>query len=205
MKKLIKGILDFKKDSQKHYCEKFSDLATGQSPHTLLISCCDSRVVPNIFTAQDPGDLFVLRNIGNLVPPYQAKGDSSVAAALEYSVFKLKVANIVVCGHSGCGAMAASLEKELPKEFEAIKSWLEFANPSQQKLEQNLLKNADLTPQNRLSQINVVQQLEHLKTYPYITERIQNNELEIHGIWFDLKTADVYKYEQKDKKFALIK
>ncbi len=197
MKKLIQGIINFRKNSLKNYREKFSKFAEGQSPDTLLISCCDSRVVPNIFTGTDPGDIFVLRNIGNLVPPYGST-DNSVAATLEYAVFKLKVSYIIVCGHSGCGAMA-TLGKELPAKCESLKSWLEHAGSPTEALGDD-----NLTKENRISQINVLQQLEHLKTYPYIAERLQTGILKIHGWWFDLRTADTYRYEPESIKFILI-
>src|SRR5712691_7179979 len=111
MKKLIQGIIDFRKHRIADYREKFSKLALGQSPDTLFIACSDSRVVPNLFASADPGDLFVIRNVGNIIAPADREGrsqsDESEAAAMEFSIEKLNVTDIIVCGHSECGAMQA--------------------------------------------------------------------------------------------------
>src|SRR3954464_15796837 len=107
MKKLIRGIIEFRKTKLQIYREKFAVLATGQSPDTLFIACSDSRVVPNLFASTDPGDLFVVRNIGNLVSPRSDEHGHSTAAAIEYAINNLGVKNVVICGHSECGAMQA--------------------------------------------------------------------------------------------------
>lgn len=208
MKKLIQGIVNFRKNSLEEYRNKFSKLAGGQSPDALLIACCDSRVVPNVFASTDPGDLFVLRNVGNLVPPYDPQcvhnTDDSVVAALEISVLSLNVLDIIVCGHSECGAMDAFLKKQFNSKGRALKNWLQHAEPSYAKLQQGVLNDADITEHNRFSQVNVIQQLEHLKTYPYILERIHAGKLRIHGWWFDLSSADIYCYNPQSEKFVLI-
>src|SRR5271165_3350755 len=104
MKKLINGIVEFRRNVQKGYRQAFGKLADGQAPDTLFIACSDSRVVPNTFASADPGDLFVIRNVGNLVP-HAKTPDNSEAAAMEFAVEKLGVSDIIVCGHSECGAM----------------------------------------------------------------------------------------------------
>jgi carbonic anhydrase len=113
MTKLIRGIVDFRERRLPEYAERFRELAQGQTPDALLITCSDSRIVPELLASTDPGDLFVLRNVGNLVPPATAAGDStgdlSEASAIEYSILGLSVRHVVVCGHSECGAMKAAL------------------------------------------------------------------------------------------------
>src|SRR5260221_6050909 len=113
MKKLVKGIIDFRRKGLPGYREKFGHLALGQSPDTLFIACSDSRVVPNTFASADPGDLFVIRNVGNLIAPADPSGlspsDESEGAAIEFAVLTLGVRDIIVCGHSECGAMQAAL------------------------------------------------------------------------------------------------
>src|SRR5262245_41410434 len=128
MYKLIRGILDFRKNILPQRRELFQKLATGQSPDTLFITCSDSRVAPNWFASTDPGELFVIRNVGNIVPPCYESGktslDNSVGAALEFSIKNLNITDIVVCGHSGCGAIHAisqGLDK-LPQT--GLKEWL---------------------------------------------------------------------------------
>lgn len=207
MKKLIKGIIDFRHKSLTDYREKFSTLALGQFPDTLFIACCDSRVVPNTFASSNPGDLFVVRNIGNLVPPYQCdhhNHDTSVAAAIEYSVQFLHVSDIVVCGHSECGAMRPFIEASTPTKLPLTDNWLKYAEPSYERFLNHPESQKNLTPLNALSQNNVIQQIEHLKTYPWIHEQLLDKKISLHGWWFDLATADVHYYNNQTKDFILI-
>ena len=202
MKKLLQGIKEFRQHKLDEYREKFSKLAHGQAPDTLFVGCCDSRVVPNTFASTDPGDLFVLRNIGNLIPPYGAADGTSVAAAIEFSTLVLHISYIVICGHSDCGAMRAFTENTVHTQGPAIEKWLSYAEPSYEKLLKVHPLPAD--PHNLLSHINVIQQLEHLKTYPEVKSRLESGELKIHGWWFDLATADVYEYDEKTQEFVII-
>ncbi len=212
MKKLIKGIVHFRKNCLKEYCIKLSKLSSRQSPDALFVACCDSRVVPNVFASSDPGDLFVLRNIGNLIPPYCAQSqenskiDISVAATIEFSLLNLGVKDIIICGHSECGAMQALLENNSNEadSLPSLNRWLEYAAPSYERFKNSVFKNTTLTPCNLLSRVNVLQQLENLKTYPKVIERLKNKKLRIHGWWFDLTTADIYHYDQSDDEFVLI-
>jgi carbonic anhydrase len=208
MKKLIQGIVDFRQKSLAAYREKFSTLANGQNPDTLFIACCDSRVVPNTFASSDPGDLFVVRNIGNLIPPcphHAPEGDdtnASVAAAIEFSIRQLNVSDVVICGHSDCGAMRALLEPGLTKELPAVTRWLRHGIPAHTRF----LKEPPnhLSPLNQLSQVNVIQQIEHMKTYPLVKERMAQQKIRLHGWWFDLATADVHYYNAESKRFVII-
>jgi carbonic anhydrase len=202
MKKLLQGIKDFRANQLHEYREKFSKLAHGQAPDTLFVACCDSRVVPNTFASTDPGDLFVLRNIGNLIPPHGAADAVSVEAAIEFSTSILNISYIVICGHSDCGAMRAFTENTVHTQGPAVEKWLSYAQPSYD----TLLKTNPLPsdPHNLLSHINVIQQLEHLKTYPEVKSRIDSGKLSIHGWWFDLATADVSEYDEKTKEFRVI-
>lgn len=211
MKKLINGIIDFRQKSIIEYRNKFAKLALQQSPDTLFVACCDSRVVPNIFASTDPGDLFVLRNIGNLVPPYQENCsiNTSVSSAVEFALDSLNVSDIIVCGHSECGAMYDLLKKHT-KPHEAKNShltkWLGYADSSYERFSRVNIddNNEQISPCNLLSRINVLQQLDNLKTHPLVVDRLQNNRLRIHGWWFDLAKADVYYYNNSKEKFNLI-
>lgn len=210
MKKLIKGIVDFRSNSLEEYRNKYSRLALNQSPDALFVACSDSRVVPNTFASSDPGDLFVLRNIGNLIPPCccgfhgECKSDPSVAATIEFSLLCLDVKDIVICGHSDCGAMQTVLDNASKKPYPYLNKWLEFAQPSYERFKNIVSKDSGLSPCNLLSRINVLQQLDHLKTYPLVAERLKKNELKIHGWWFDLATANVYYYVERSEEFILI-
>lgn len=208
MKKLINGIINFRQKSIEKYRNKFSKLASKQTPDALLVACCDSRVVPNVFASSDPGDLFVLRNIGNLIPPHQGNGseDVSVASAIEFSVVNLSVSDIIICGHSECGAMHALMESDIELNLSSpLNKWLENAAPSYQRFKNNpLTGEGKITQCNCLSRVNVLQQLDNLRTYPIVAEKIKNHTLRVHGWWFDLATADVYYYDSVKNKFIVI-
>lgn len=206
MKKLIRGILDFRKNILPARRELFAKLASGQQPDALLITCSDSRVAPNWFASTDPGDLFVVRNIGNLVPPCdldgRAQGDTSVAAAIEFSQLSLSVKDIVVCGHSGCGAMQAICNGVEKLPTSNLKRWLALG-------EKSLISFAPspdtaLSREDALSQRNVLQQIENLKTYPIVREKIAKGELRLHAWWFNIPDAGVYAYEERLGRFVLI-
>lgn len=211
MKKLVKGIIDFRKNSLAIYRDKFAELAAGQSPDVLFIACCDSRVVPNVFASTDPGDLFVLRNIGNLVPPFHEINkdhpcDTSVAATIELSLKGLNVAHIIICGHSDCAAMRFFTDRTMQSNFSYVKAWLKYAEPSYKRFKKTLAQHThrQLQPHNCLSQINVLQQLAHIQTYPWVQERLQNKTLRLHGWWFEIATADVYHYDKEQDDFIIL-
>lgn len=206
MKKLINGIIEFRQKSLQDYRAKFSKLASGQNPDTLFIACCDSRVVPNVFASSDPGDLFVVRNIGNIIPPYgtQDLHDVSTAAAIEFSVLNLQVQDIVICGHSDCGAMRSFFDKAPDKDRQFFNTWLQFAVPAFESFSACPEVDQCGSKTNQLSKLNVLQQVAHLKTYPYVLERLNQGQLRIHGWWFDLATADVYHYDIASQAFVLI-
>src|SRR5690242_16983203 len=140
MRKLIMGIVDFRERLLPQYAERFRGLAYDQAPDTFLVTCSDSRVVPDLLVAADPGELFVVRNVGNLVPPATAEGvstgDLSEAGAIEYALLKLKVRDLVVCGHSECGAMKAALDHKPMPDTPNLGKWLHHAAQAVFRLEQ---------------------------------------------------------------------
>jgi carbonic anhydrase len=208
MRKLIKGIVEFRRSAQPDYREKFARLALGQSPDTLFIACSDSRVVPNTFASADPGDLFVIRNVGNLIPPAGQDGlsqsDESEAAAIEFALEKLNVSDIIVCGHSECGAMQAVLNGRSAVAPAHLRSWLRHGEESLKRLTRGQAMDIELERHNQLSQLNVLCQIGHLQTYPLIKERVAAGKLRLHGWWFELKHADVYAFEESLGHFVLI-
>jgi carbonic anhydrase len=200
VEKLIKGIVEFRSKLRPEYAETFARLALGQSPDTLFIACSDSRVVPNLFASTDPGDLFVIRNVGNLISPCGPNGvslgDVSEAAAIEYSVLQLGISHIVICGHSECAAMKELMNDKPRDEMPMFKTWLHNAFPALTRMEQEKGINRALAPHNKLSQANVLQQIEHLKSYPSVKKMVAEGKLSIHGWWFDIAHAEVYAYEE---------
>jgi carbonic anhydrase len=205
MKKLIQGIVDFRKSLTEENRTLFAKLALGQKPDALFVACSDSRVVPNLFASTNPGDLFVLRNIGNLIPPASSSiQEDSVGAVLEFSIFSLNVADIIICGHSECGAMQAIAKGVDFNSCSHLASWLKYGQESLNKVKSGFTFNPLLSLHNQISQVNVLQQMEHIKSYPFIQDRLRKKQLRIHGWWFDIAQADVYCYEPELKQFVLI-
>lgn len=208
MKKLIQGIINFRQTKLTTYRQKFARLAIGQAPDALFIACSDSRVVPNLFASTDPGDLFVIRNVGNLVPccttyHHVLHDGDSVFAALEFSLTQLHVNDIIICGHSECGAMQAVLRGRENIELPHLRAWLQHAEPAYTKLKQ-MPPQSELAIHNQLSQVNVITQMEHLQALPLVQKYLSTNQVKIHGWWFDLATADVYRFDEETKQFILI-
>ncbi|OGN64807.1 MAG: carbonic anhydrase [Chlamydiae bacterium RIFCSPHIGHO2_12_FULL_49_9] len=205
MRKLIEGIVDFRKNITEENRELFAKLALGQKPDALFIACSDSRVVPNLFASTNPGDVFVLRNIGNLIPPaFPEPQETSAQAAIEFSIFSLDIKNIIVCGHSECGAMRALVDGSETLCCPHLASWLKYGEEAFRKVRGGFTLNPNLSEVNQISQVNVLQQMEHIASYPFVKERIEQKKLRIHGWWFDIGHADVYCYEPSFNQFVLI-
>lgn len=205
MKKLIQGIVDFRKNLTEESRELFAKLALGQKPDTLFIACSDSRVVPNLFASTNPGDLFVLRNVGNLIPPVSSPHqENSASAVIEFSIFSLNVSDIIVCGHSECGAMKAIAEGIDACSCPHLDSWLKYGVESLNKVRKGFVINPLLSDHNQISQVNVLQQIQHIMSYAFIRERVEKKQLRLHGWWFDIAHADVYCYEKDINQFVLI-
>jgi carbonic anhydrase len=197
MEKLIRGIVEFRQTKLPGLREKFKMLAEhGQKPDVLFIACSDSRVVPNLFASTDPGDLFVVRTVGNLVAPSAANGisvgDVAEASAIEFGVEVLGVRHIVVCGHSKCGAMIETLKgRDKLLTTPNLAAWLEHAEPALQRLEKSPFIRSNLALEDRLSQANALHQLDNVATYPIVRERLAQNRLTLHAWWFNVSNGDV--------------
>ena len=195
MRKLIQGIVDFRESLTEESRNLFAKLALGQTPDVLFIACSDSRVVPNLFASTNPGDLFVLRNIGNLIPPASAESQEvSAQAAIEFSIFSLNISDIIICGHSECGAMKALAQGIDTHCCSHLASWLKFGEEALHKVRNGLTITSNLSEHNQISQVNVLQQMEHITSYSFIRERIEKKQLRVHGWWSsDIAKADVYR------------
>lgn len=208
MKKLLDGIIDFRRNRRPDYRETFAQLALGQRPDALFVACSDSRMVPNLFASTDPGDLFVIRNVGNLIPPCGHHGvaerDDAEGAAIEFSLKTLPVGDVVVCGHSECGAMQAVLSGRVPEGARHLESWLRHGRPALERLRQDNSPDSALAEHNRLSQLNVLQQLEHLRSYPDVQRRLAEGTLRLHAWWFDIARAEVLAYNPHTRRFVLL-
>jgi carbonic anhydrase len=206
MRKLIKGIGEFRSRSTPETRERFAKLALGQRPDTLFLCCSDSRVAPNVFASTDPGDLFVVRNVGNIVPPSDHHGhsvhDRSEAAAIEFAVNNIGVEHIIICGHSDCGAMHALLKGLETISLPNLRTWIASARPALARLKSGEEVDPGLADVNRLSQINVLEQASHLLTYPLIKERVDARQLAIHAWWFDIGLCRVMAFDPRVRRFV---
>ncbi len=208
MRELILGIVDFRERMLPQYRERFKEISKGQKPDTFFITCSDSRVVPNLLVSTKPGNLFTMRNVGNLVPPATAEGistgDVSEASAIEYAIQALNVKNIIVCGHSRCGAMKAILAGESMAETPNLGKWLHLAQTAAFRLAHEGPLDDAWDQYDQLSQLNVLVQLEHLMTYSIVRERVERGDVKMGGWWFQIATGDVYAYERTTRRFELI-
>jgi len=190
------------------YAQRFKELALSQAPDTLFVTCSDSRVVPDLLASTHPGDLFTMRNVGNLIPPATADGisigDLSEASAIEYSVLVLRVLNIVVCGHSECGAMKAVLANNPRPETPNLIKWLHHAHAAAFRLEHEGALDAKMKPHDQLSQLNVLVQLEHLMSYAIVRDKVSTGTLRLSGWWFDVASGSMCAYDRASHSFEVI-
>jgi len=207
MKKLFDGIIEFRKTDFEQHKVLFRKISEGQNPHTLFIGCSDSRLVPNSITKTLPGEIFVVRNIANIVPVYRESVDYlSTTSAIEFAVLVLNVENILVCGHSNCGGCASlyKSDEEL-SHTPHTKKWLELARPVKEKVLNILPDINDTAAREWLTeQMNVVEQITHLLTYSYIRERYNNGSLSILGWHYIIETGEIFGYNDTKGFFELI-
>ena len=208
MQRLIEGVHRFRNEEFGRYSALFQKLSCeGQKPHTLFITCADSRVLAELVTQSKPGDLFVVKNIGNIIPPSHVLGSTnSTAAAIEFAVSVLHVSDIVVCGHSQCGAMTALLDPaEKYSSTPHLARWLELATPVREILERNYRSLE--SPDDRATaaaEENVLFGLENLHTYPCVQERLANGTLRLHGWFFKIATAELFTFDPESRQFQPI-
>lgn len=202
-----RGMVEFDRRTSQLVRPILSRLADVHEPQTLFITCGDARIVPNLITSSGPGDLFTIRNVGNLVPDHAAcaeGSDASIGASLEFAVDVLKVREIVVCGHSSCGAMKAVLDGA-PEDAPALRSWLRHAEPSVLRAGTNPpIAVAGATPEGaeQLALHNVLQQLEQLREYPTIARAEARGDVELCGMYFDVGAARVHLYDAETGSFG---
>lgn len=189
---LLEGVAKFTNSVFPEKRDQFARLATGQHPHTLFITCADSRIVPEMITQSAPGDMFVCRNIGNIVPAY-GEMMGGVSAIVEYAVVALGVSHIVVCGHSDCGAMKGLLRADNPilKQMPTVSSWLRNAEAARSVVEA-VHPDLDGTPKvQALIEQNIRLQMQHLLTHPAVAARAASGGLKLHGWVYDIESGGV--------------
>ncbi|MBF7097428.1 carbonic anhydrase [Alkalibacter mobilis] len=198
MQNLLDGITKFRKKDFEDHKELFKELGNRQKPHTLFISCSDSRIDPNMITGTKPGELFIIRNIANIVPPYRESEEYlATTSAIEYAVLVLEVENIVICGHSNCGGCAASFKSaEELKDIPHTRKWLELIRPVRDMVLKEISENEPEAREWLMEQGNVVEQLKHLLTFPYIRERVEEGKLNLSGWYYIIETGEIFIYDK---------
>ena len=206
MEQLIAGVHKFQRDEFGNYRKLFRKLSQeGQNPHTLFITCSDSRVLAELITQSQPGDLFVVKNVGNIVPPAGVRGDTnSTAAAIEFGVETLRVNDIVICGHSQCGAITAMLDsKPVSNATPHLRDWLKLASPVLATLKTEY---AHLTEpaarENAAAEESVLFALDNLHSYPCVQDRLADGSLRLHGWFFKIATAELFAYDPETRQFS---
>jgi carbonic anhydrase len=203
MRALIEGFKKFRSEVFEEKRDLFKRLSHGQNPEALFITCSDSRIDPNLLTQTQPGELFILRNAGNIVPSYGTLGGST--ATIEYAVSALRVKHIIVCGHTDCSVMKAILTPEQFEHLPAVKTWLLQAETTRRIVKENFshLNGSELLITT--IQENVRLQLIHLATHPGVAARLRRNDLELHGWVYSIATGEVWAYDfSKDRFESLV-
>jgi carbonic anhydrase len=201
---LLKGIRHFKNHQLKEEKDLFASLSKGQSPDVLFITCSDSRLSPHSFTHSGLGVLFIGRNPGNIVPPYpDTSMPSGEASTIEFALTHLKSKEIIVCGHSHCGAMKGLLTPDLKNELPHTAAWLSHSSLLMDHIER---RHPDITKEPslklmHLTQDNVLLQMEHLKTHPAVAKRLAEGTLKIHGWYYEIDTGEVHIYNPQKRAF----
>jgi len=207
MNTLFDGILHFQKNDYEKNKEFFREIGRKQDPHTLFIGCSDSRIVPNLITNTLPGELFVIRNIANIVPVYRLTGEYvATTSAIEYGLSVLKINNIVVCGHSNCGGCCALWDPELLRDAPHTRRWLQLAGGIKQKVLSHFDgRQVDVSEREWLTeQYNIVEQMRHLLSYPGLKDKYRRGEIKVFGWHYIIESGDVYNYNNTTGSFEKI-
>jgi carbonic anhydrase len=201
MEKVLKGLIRFQKEVFAKKEKLFASLSKQQNPSVLFITCSDSRIDPSLLTQTDPGDIFIIRNAGNLIPTYGAAIGGSTAT-IEYGVSVLQVKDIIVCGHTDCGAMKGLLHSEKLQELPAVKAWLQHAETTVRIVRDHCahLKGEELFA--AAIRENVLVQLDHLRTHPAVATRLRRGDLRLHGWVYSIGTGEVWVYDSEKKGFV---
>ncbi len=193
--KLLGGVSHFRNHVYPKHRDLFEELALGQRPEALFITCADSRIDPCLLTQTKPGELFICRVIGNIVPPYP-DAIGGVSATIEYAVGILRVPEVIVCGHTDCGVMKGALNPDALQDYANVAAWLRYAE----------VKDRDSEPSPefllRLTEDNVVAQLANLKSHPAVAARVEDGDLKLHGWVYHIGAGIVTAYDPKTEQFA---
>jgi len=194
MDKIRTGIERFQREVFPQRSEMFKQLASGQHPRALFITCADSRIDPSLITQTDPGELFICRNAGNIVPPHTGHNEG-MTASIEYAVGALEVPHIIVCGHSHCGAMSGAMAQDKLGNFPYVKQWLTYSQAALEVVDERY---PDTTPDERLHRLieqNVLMQVHHLRTHPHGAARLSTDRVKLHAWVYQIESGEIEAYD----------
>ncbi|KAF3884008.1 MULTISPECIES: carbonic anhydrase [Nostocales] len=203
IKRIIKGLNEFQTNYFTIHQEMFRQLSQGQTPEILFITCSDSRIDPNLLTQTKPGELFIIRNLGNIIPTHGSYNNSE-GAGIEYAVSALNIKHVIVCGHSHCGSMKALLQlNTLSDEMPLVYSWLKQHAESTRRLLRENYKDYDGEALLKIAvEENVLTQIENLETYPVIRSKLHAGKLSLHAWVYEIETGQIVAYDANNRKFV---
>ena len=201
MPKITNGIVRFKSEVYPARKELFDQLAKGQHPEALFITCSDSRIDPNLLVQTEPGELFIIRNAGNIVPPHN-NFTGGVTASIEYAVAALEVKHIIICGHSGCGAMEGVMKPESVASLPHVSQWLSYSRAAHQIVNERAPDATYEEQLNMLVEENVLLQLRHIQTHPQVAAKHATGKVQLHAWVYDIGSGNVNAYDEKLGKFV---
>lgn len=207
MQTLLAGVHRFREDEFGKYAQMFRRLSReGQKPHTLFITCADSRVLAELITQSNPGDLFVIKNIGNIIPPSElTDAPNSTGAGIEFAVDVLGVSDIVVCGHSQCGAMAALMDKSGRGDLPQLYQWVELAAPVRELVQTNYAHLKSAEARLRVAEEeNVLFSIERLRSYRSVERKLAEGSIRLHAWFFKIASGELFAYDPASKQFLPI-
>jgi carbonic anhydrase len=195
MKRLIKGLHEFQTNYFSTHRELFELLSQGQKPRFLFITCSDSRIDPNLITQTEPGEMFIIRNAGNIIPPYGATNGGE-GASVEYAIHALGIQEVIVCGHSHCGAMKGLLKiSKLEEEMPVVYEWLKHAEATRRMMKEHYQDYEGEELLDAAIKENILNQLENLRTYPVIYSGLKSGQLRLHAWFYEIETGQILEYD----------
>jgi len=201
MPRLAEGVLRFQDEVFPEKKSLFERLSQGQQPEALFFTCSDSRIETAMITQTDPGELFVCRNAGNIVPPHTNQ-TGAMTASLEFAMAVLKVPHIVICGHTECGAMKGAMNPDSLTALPHVREWLSYSQAAVQIADELGAGMSEAERVRIVTEQNVVLQLQHLRTHPTVAVRLAKKELTLHGWVYDIKTGEVSAYDAQSESFV---
>ena len=201
MRKVLEGLTLFQRDVYPRHKKLFGRLAKNQTPQAVFISCSDSRVSPNLIVQAEPGDLFIIRNAGNIVPPSGASYGGTTAS-LEYAIVALGIRDVILCGHSDCGAMTGVLHPERLEGMPAVRQWVSHAAPARRAALDAYPGASDDEVLDHVVDFNVIAQIGNLLTFPFVSSLVEKGELVVHGWVYDIATGSVKGLDATGRRFA---